>query len=190
MLTIADVSKSYGTRELFSDVSLFVARTDRFGLVGPNGAGKSTLFNLILGEEQADDRHHRVGARRRLRLPPAGKRPRRRRVHPPHRHQRQETRAQNDDDLRHRLDPRASRQEDPRRPRLQARTTHDQAGQVLLRRLGHARPPRPPPGQPSLRSSCSTSRPTTSISRRCSGSRTTSRATRAGSSSSPTTAPS
>jgi ATP-binding cassette subfamily F protein 3 len=55
MLTIADVSKSYGTRELFADVSLFVARTDRFGLVGPNGAGKSTLFNLILGEEQPDD---------------------------------------------------------------------------------------------------------------------------------------
>jgi ATP-binding cassette subfamily F protein 3 len=54
MLTIADVSKSYGTRELFSDVSLFVARTDRLGLVGPNGAGKSTLFGLILGEEKPD----------------------------------------------------------------------------------------------------------------------------------------
>ena len=54
MLTLADVSKSYGTRELFSQVSLFVARTDRYGLVGPNGAGKSTLFNLILGEETAD----------------------------------------------------------------------------------------------------------------------------------------
>ncbi len=55
MLTLADVSKSYGTRELFAEVSLFVARTDRYGLVGPNGAGKSTLFNLILGEEQADE---------------------------------------------------------------------------------------------------------------------------------------
>ncbi len=55
MLTLADVSKSYGTRELFAEVSLFVARTDRYGLVGPNGAGKSTLFNLILGEEQPDD---------------------------------------------------------------------------------------------------------------------------------------
>ncbi|MFI5336702.1 MAG: ABC-F family ATP-binding cassette domain-containing protein [Opitutales bacterium] len=54
MLTLADVSKSYGTRELFAEVSLFVARTDRYGLVGPNGAGKSTLFNLILGEEQPD----------------------------------------------------------------------------------------------------------------------------------------
>jgi ATP-binding cassette, subfamily F, member 3 len=54
MLTIADVSKSYGTRELFSDVSLFIARTDRLGFVGPNGAGKTTLFNLILGEEKPD----------------------------------------------------------------------------------------------------------------------------------------
>jgi ATP-binding cassette subfamily F protein 3 len=54
MLTIADVSKSYGTRELFHDVSLFIARTDRLGLVGANGAGKSTLFNLILGEERPD----------------------------------------------------------------------------------------------------------------------------------------
>ena len=54
MLTLADVSKSYGTRELFSEVSLFVARTDRLGLVGANGAGKSTLFNLILGEESPD----------------------------------------------------------------------------------------------------------------------------------------
>ncbi|MFZ1054919.1 MAG: ABC-F family ATP-binding cassette domain-containing protein, partial [Opitutaceae bacterium] len=37
-----------------ADVSLFIARTDRYGLVGPNGAGKTTLFNLILGEEAPD----------------------------------------------------------------------------------------------------------------------------------------
>src|SRR5690606_32026869 len=55
MLTLANVAKSYGTRELFSEVSLFVARTDRFGLVRPNGAGKSTLFSLILVVEQPDD---------------------------------------------------------------------------------------------------------------------------------------
>ncbi|MST94442.1 MAG: ATP-binding cassette domain-containing protein [Pedosphaera sp.] len=54
MLTIADVSKSYGTRTLFAEVSLFIARSDRLGLVGPNGAGKTTLFNLILGEEAPD----------------------------------------------------------------------------------------------------------------------------------------
>ncbi len=55
MLTIADVAKSYGTRSLFSEVSLFISRSDRLGLVGPNGAGKTTLFNLILGEEAADE---------------------------------------------------------------------------------------------------------------------------------------
>jgi len=54
MLTLADVTKSYGTRTLFADVSLFIARSDRYGLVGPNGAGKTTLLNLILGEESPD----------------------------------------------------------------------------------------------------------------------------------------
>jgi len=54
MLTIADVSKSYGTRTLFEEVSLFISREDRLGLVGPNGAGKTTLFHLILGEDPPD----------------------------------------------------------------------------------------------------------------------------------------
>ncbi len=55
MLTLADIAKSYGSRTLFSEISLFIARTDRYGLVGPNGAGKTTLFNLILGQEAADE---------------------------------------------------------------------------------------------------------------------------------------
>ncbi len=54
MLTIADVSKAYGPRILFEDVSVFIKREDRLGLVGPNGAGKTTLFNLINGTEAAD----------------------------------------------------------------------------------------------------------------------------------------
>jgi len=55
MLTLSDIAKSYGSRTLFSEISLFIARTDRYGLVGPNGAGKTTLFNLILGQEAADE---------------------------------------------------------------------------------------------------------------------------------------
>ncbi len=55
MLTIAQVSKSFGGRTLFSDVSLQVNRDDRIGLVGPNGAGKSTLFSMILGTDAPDD---------------------------------------------------------------------------------------------------------------------------------------
>src|SRR5690349_20673375 len=55
MLTLAGISKAYGGRTLFADVTLQLNREDRIGLVGPNGAGKSTLFSMILGEESADD---------------------------------------------------------------------------------------------------------------------------------------
>src|SRR5436190_23961322 len=54
MLTISDVSKTFGGRTLFADVSLPIDREDRIGLVGPNGAGKSTLFSLLLGQETPD----------------------------------------------------------------------------------------------------------------------------------------
>jgi ATP-binding cassette subfamily F protein 3 len=55
MLTLSSISKSYGGRVLFDDVTLQVNRQDRIGLVGPNGAGKSTLFSMILSEESPDD---------------------------------------------------------------------------------------------------------------------------------------
>jgi ATP-binding cassette subfamily F protein 3 len=55
MLTVAQLSKSFGGRVLFEDASLQVNRGDRLGLVGPNGAGKSTLFSLILGDDQPDE---------------------------------------------------------------------------------------------------------------------------------------
>ena len=54
MLTVTGMTKGYGERVLFEDVSLQINRNDRLGLVGPNGAGKSTLFNLILGRETPD----------------------------------------------------------------------------------------------------------------------------------------
>lgn len=55
MLTISQISKSFGGRTLFEDVTLQINREDRIGLVGPNGAGKSTLFSLILQTESPDD---------------------------------------------------------------------------------------------------------------------------------------
>jgi ATP-binding cassette subfamily F protein 3 len=55
MLTLAGITKAYGSRVLFADATLQVSREDRIGLVGPNGAGKTTLFSIILGEESADD---------------------------------------------------------------------------------------------------------------------------------------
>jgi ATP-binding cassette subfamily F protein 3 len=54
MLTVAGLSKSFGGRELFDDVSLNVLAGDRIAITGPNGAGKSTLIKIILGQEEAD----------------------------------------------------------------------------------------------------------------------------------------
>jgi ATP-binding cassette subfamily F protein 3 len=54
MLTVAGLSKSFGGRELFDDVSLNVLSGDRIAITGPNGAGKSTLIKIILGQEEPD----------------------------------------------------------------------------------------------------------------------------------------
>jgi ATP-binding cassette subfamily F protein 3 len=54
MLTLGEVSKSFGGKTLFNDVSMQVNRGDRIGLVGPNGAGKTTLFAMILKKEEPD----------------------------------------------------------------------------------------------------------------------------------------
>ncbi len=54
MLSIVNISKSFGGRDLLTEASLQVNRGERIGLVGPNGAGKSTLINIILGREEPD----------------------------------------------------------------------------------------------------------------------------------------
>jgi len=67
MLTLSDVSKSFGARTLFEDVSLSINFGERIALVGPNGAGKSTLFSIILGTGEPDsgsvvlDKHTTLG---------------------------------------------------------------------------------------------------------------------------------
>ena len=50
MITITNLSKNYGKRILFENISLSINRTEKIGLIGPNGAGKTTLFSLILQE--------------------------------------------------------------------------------------------------------------------------------------------
>ena len=54
VLVIDGVSKSYGPKQLFRDLSLTVAGGERIALIGDNGTGKSTLLKLILGEEAPD----------------------------------------------------------------------------------------------------------------------------------------
>lgn len=47
------LSKSFGTKDLFENLSLHIFEKDRIGLIGPNGSGKSTLLNILAGKETA-----------------------------------------------------------------------------------------------------------------------------------------
>ena len=50
MISITNLSKNYGSKILFQNVSLNINQGEKIGLIGPNGTGKSTLFSLILQE--------------------------------------------------------------------------------------------------------------------------------------------
>lgn len=54
MLSISNISKSYGPQSLFKSGSFQVNPGEKVGLVGPNGTGKSSLFKMIIGEEKPD----------------------------------------------------------------------------------------------------------------------------------------
>jgi len=54
MITLRNITKSFGNQVLFEGISLQINERDRFALVGPNGTGKSTLFKLIMGELEPD----------------------------------------------------------------------------------------------------------------------------------------
>jgi ABC transport system ATP-binding/permease protein len=54
LLSCEAVSKAYGTRALFDELSFGLAEGDQAGLVGPNGSGKSTLLKILAGLEEPD----------------------------------------------------------------------------------------------------------------------------------------
>lgn len=54
ILTLKNLSKSFGALKVTDDVSLEVLPGEALGIIGPNGAGKSTLFNLIAGNIMPD----------------------------------------------------------------------------------------------------------------------------------------
>ncbi len=55
ILSVDNITKSFGERVLFEGVSLRVGARDRIALVGPNGAGKTTLLDIIAGRQDADE---------------------------------------------------------------------------------------------------------------------------------------
>lgn len=54
MITVSNLTKSYGGQVLYQNGSFFIGPGEKVGLVGPNGAGKTSLFRLLTGEERAD----------------------------------------------------------------------------------------------------------------------------------------
>lgn len=63
VLLLDNVSKRYGQRELFVNLTGQITYGERVIVIGGNGAGKSTLFKLVLGCENADSGQVRLGAR-------------------------------------------------------------------------------------------------------------------------------
>jgi len=67
MIQLTNISKSFTTQELLTNLNLKLNSGNRLGLVGRNGSGKSTLFKIIIGEEHADEgeivipKNYRIG---------------------------------------------------------------------------------------------------------------------------------
>src|SRR3954464_4257399 len=66
ILNVQEISKAFGAKPLFEDVSFTVSEGDRVGLIGPNGSGKSPLLRILAGTEVPDSGN--VAVRKRLRL--------------------------------------------------------------------------------------------------------------------------
>ncbi|MEO8128461.1 MAG: ABC-F family ATP-binding cassette domain-containing protein [Bryobacteraceae bacterium] len=54
LISCQSISKTFGARPLFENISLTISEGERIGLIGPNGAGKSTLIQILAGTQTAD----------------------------------------------------------------------------------------------------------------------------------------
>jgi ATP-binding cassette ChvD family protein len=61
VLEVNGLTKAYGDKLLFEDLSFLLPRSGIVGVIGPNGAGKTTLFRMIVGEVKPDKGELRLG---------------------------------------------------------------------------------------------------------------------------------
>ncbi len=54
LISCQSISKTFGARPLFENISLTISDGERIGLIGPNGAGKSTLIQILAGVQTPD----------------------------------------------------------------------------------------------------------------------------------------
>ncbi len=66
VIEVENVTKAYGDKLLFENLSFSLPAGGIVGVIGPNGAGKSTLFKLLTGQEQPDEGKIEIGSTVRL----------------------------------------------------------------------------------------------------------------------------
>jgi ABC transport system ATP-binding/permease protein len=66
LLNAQNITKAFGLRPLFRELSFTIEEGSRIGLIGPNGAGKSTLLKILAGEETPDSGELSVRKRTRV----------------------------------------------------------------------------------------------------------------------------
>ncbi len=54
VIDVENISKQFGDRVLFEDLSFSIPKNAIVGIIGPNGVGKSTLFRILMGEQAPD----------------------------------------------------------------------------------------------------------------------------------------
>ena len=140
LLSVQGLTRAFGPRPLFTDLSLDLRAGERVGLIGPNGSGKSTLLRLLAGRDEPDAGTRSAAPRR----PPRLSRPGRRLRPRPDRPRRGAGRP------RRRAD-RGARARNPGRHHAHAGRLHRPrpAGRRPLRRLAQAAGPGPRTGPPA-----------------------------------------
>ncbi|MBP6030071.1 MAG: energy-dependent translational throttle protein EttA [Sphingobium sp.] len=62
VIEVKNISKAYGDKLLFEDLSFTLPPGGIVGVIGPNGAGKSTLFKILTGKEKPDNGSIEIGS--------------------------------------------------------------------------------------------------------------------------------
>tara|TARA_B100001559_G_scaffold4008_1_gene3404 strand:+ start:1236 stop:3140 length:1905 start_codon:yes stop_codon:yes gene_type:complete len=61
VIKLSEISKSYGTNQIYNKLNLVLNRGDKVALVGPNGAGKSTLLKIMAEALEFDSGERKLG---------------------------------------------------------------------------------------------------------------------------------